>query len=74
MKHLKIIVEKHCDGFVSYPIGINGIVIGQGNTYEEALEDVKSALHFHVETFGKEIIEVESSILEAFIADTAVDL
>ncbi len=43
-------------------------------SHEEALEDVKSAIHFHIETFGKEIIEVESSIIEAFIAETAVDL
>jgi predicted RNase H-like HicB family nuclease len=52
-KQVKIIVEKHEDGYVAYPIGIEGIVIGEGNTYEEALQDVKSAIKFHIETFAK---------------------
>jgi len=52
-KQLKIIVEKHPDGFVSYPLGLNGIVVGQGDTYEAALADVKSAIAFHLETFGE---------------------
>lgn len=52
MKDIKIIVEKHSDGYIAYPIGIQGVVIGEGDSYEEALADVKSALKFHVETFG----------------------
>ena len=59
MKQLKIIVEKHSDGYVSYPLGLKGVVVGQGNTYEEALADIKSAISFHIESFGEEIIEVE---------------
>ena len=51
MKRIKIIIEKHPDGFVAYPIGLSGVVVGQGNTAEEALADVKSAIAFHVETF-----------------------
>ena len=35
--HLKIIVEKHPDGYVAYPLGIDGVVVGEGDTYEEAL-------------------------------------
>lgn len=54
MKQYKIIVEKHPDGYVAYPLGIKGAVVGQGDTYEEALADVKSAIRFHIETFGKE--------------------
>jgi len=27
MKQIKIIVEKHPDGYVAYPLGIKGIVI-----------------------------------------------
>ena len=30
---------------------IKGIVVGEGDTYEEALADVKSAIQFHIETF-----------------------
>ncbi len=57
MKHLKILIEKHSDGYVAYPIGIEGAVVGQGETYEEALADVKSALACYIEIFGKEILE-----------------
>ncbi len=34
------------------PVGIKGIVVGEGDTYEAALKDVQSALKFHIETFG----------------------
>ena len=52
MKSIKIIVEKHPDGYIAYPLGIEGVVIGEGESYQEALEDAKSALRFHIETFG----------------------
>ena len=55
MRQVKIIVEKHSDGYVAYPLGLKGVVVGQGNTYEEALSNVKSAIRFHIETFGKEV-------------------
>jgi predicted RNase H-like HicB family nuclease len=42
MKHqIKIILEKNPDGYVAYPLGLKGVVVGQGDTYEEALADVK---------------------------------
>ena len=72
MKQFKIIVEKHADGYLAYPLGIKGVVVGQGNTYEEALSDVKSAIRFHIETFGEEVLEIEPPILEAFVAETGV--
>ena len=72
MKQYKIIVEKHPDGYVAYPLGMKGIVVGQGNTYEEALTDVKSAIRFHIESFGEEVSEVDPPILEAFVAETGV--
>jgi len=68
MRQVKIIVEKHPDGYVAYPLGLNGIVVGQGDTYEEALSDVKSAIRFHIETFGKDIFKVEPPFLEAFVS------
>ena len=43
MRQFKIVVEKHPDGYVAYPLGLKGVVVGQGDTYEEALSDVKSA-------------------------------
>ena len=57
MKQFKVVVEKHPDTYVAYPLGPQGVVVGQGDTYEAALEDVKSAIKFHIETFGlQEII------------------
>ncbi len=52
MKSIKIIIEKHSDGYVAYPLGLKGVVVGEGDSYEEALADVKSAISFHIETFG----------------------
>ena len=73
-KQFKIIVEKHPDGYVAYPLGLKGVVVGEGNTYEEALVDVKSAIAFHIETFGPEVYEKESLVLEAFIAEARVTI
>jgi len=72
MRQYKIIVEKHPDGYVAYPLGLKGVVVGQGDTYEDALSNVKSAIRFHIETFGEDVLEVEPPILEAFIAETKV--
>lgn len=54
MKQFKMIVEKHPEGYVAYPLGIKGVVVGEGDTYEEALADVTSAIRFHIETFGSD--------------------
>ena len=59
MKNIKIIVEKHTDGYIAYPLGIQGVVAGEGDTYEEALNDVRSAILFHAETFGESVLESE---------------
>ncbi|MEO6436867.1 MAG: type II toxin-antitoxin system HicB family antitoxin, partial [Tepidisphaeraceae bacterium] len=46
--------------------------VGQGDTYDAALTDVKSAIKFHIETFGQEVLEQESPVLEAFLTETQV--
>jgi predicted RNase H-like HicB family nuclease len=56
-KQFKIVIEKHTDGYVAYPLGLKGIVVGQGDTYEEAFADIKSAIRFHIETFGADAFE-----------------
>jgi predicted RNase H-like HicB family nuclease len=71
-KQFKVVVEKNPDGYVAYPLGLKGVVVGQGDTYEEALADVKSAIAFHVETFGLEVLDSEEPVLEAFIAETGI--
>ena len=72
-RQFKIIVEKHTDGYVAYPLGLKGIVVGQGETYESALSDAKSAIAFHIESFGAEVFESESPVLEAFVAEAGVE-
>ncbi|MCP4755642.1 MAG: type II toxin-antitoxin system HicB family antitoxin [Proteobacteria bacterium] len=74
MKNFKIIVEKHPDGYVAYPLNLKGVVVGQGDNYEEALNDVKSAIQFHIETFGIEDLEIDPPVLEAFIAEAGVNV
>jgi predicted RNase H-like HicB family nuclease len=69
MRTFKVIVEKHPDGYVAYPVGLKGAVVGEGDTYEEALADVQSAIRFHIETFGEDVILGEAETLEAFFAE-----
>ena len=69
MARFKVVLEKHPDGYVAYPLGLKGVVVGDGDTYEEALADVKSAIRFHIETFGAEALQEESPVLEAFVAE-----
>ena len=72
MKRIKVIVEKHSDGYVAYPLGLKGVVVGEGDTYESALADVESAIRFHLETFGRDVFDVESPVLEAYVAEAGV--
>ena len=51
---LTIVIEKHSDGYVAYPIGIDGVVVGEGDSFDEVLADVVSAIKCHIETFGIE--------------------
>lgn len=72
MKPLKIIVEKHPDTYVAYPLGIKGVVVGQGETAEAAIADLQSAIQFHLESFGEEALAVDPPILEAFITEAGL--
>lgn len=72
MKQIKVIVEKHADGYVAYPLGLKGVVVGQGDTYDQALADVTSAIRFHVQTFGSDVLDADPPVLEAFVAEAGV--
>jgi predicted RNase H-like HicB family nuclease len=72
LRQIKVVVEKHEDGYLAYPLGMKGVVVGEGDTYEDALADVKSAIQFHVETFGADVLGGDSPVLEAFVAETGV--
>jgi hypothetical protein len=61
---LKIVVERHSDGYVAYPLGLaRGAIVGQGDSYEAALSDVRSAIAFHVETYGIAALGVEGRLV-----------
>ena len=72
MREFKVIVEKHPDGYVAYPLGLQGVVVGEGDTYEEAVADVTSAIQFHVATFGPEVLDVDAPVLDAYVTDARV--
>ena len=72
MIKMKVLVEKHVDGFVAYPVGLKGVIVGQGDTYQEVLEDVKSAICIYVETFGENSLEEYTSMLEAYLVDAEI--
>lgn len=52
MGNIWFVVESHPDTYISYPVGLKGVVVGQGDTFEEALQSAKSATFCHLETFG----------------------
>ena len=72
MQTIKVIVEKPPDGYIAYPLGLKGIIVGEGDTYQEALADIQSAIRFHVDTFGPDVFDTDSPVVEAFVAETGV--
>ena len=72
VRQFRIIVEKHSDGYVAYPLGLKGVVLGEGDSYEEALADVTSAIRFHIETFGEGVLSPEDAPIEVFLAEASV--
>jgi len=72
MRVLKFIVEKHTDGYLAYPLGLRGVVIGQGDSYETALADAKSAAQFHIDTFGDEAWEDDGDVEAAYVAEASI--
>jgi len=59
---LSVVVEKDKDGYFVFCPELQGCY-SQGDTYEEALENIRDAIHLHVEdrlTSGEEISQPES--------------
>lgn len=63
-KKLTIIAEHHEDGWVAYPARSQAVIVGQGETCESAVEDLRSAVKFHVATFGADSLDFEKDDLE----------
>lgn len=52
---MKIIIDKHPDGYCGYLLGFsNGAIVGQGNTYMEALQSTESSIKSFIDYYGKE--------------------
>jgi len=69
---IKVIIEHSEDGYVAYPLGMKGVVVGQGDSYEEALADVTSAIRAHLKQFGPDSLGLSSAAIEVFIAEAEV--
>lgn len=72
INRVKLVVEHVEDGYIAYPLGMKGVVVGQGDSYQEALADVTSAIKAHVEEFGIECLAEACPATEAFIAEVEV--
>ena len=68
----KILVEHHPEGYLAYPLGLKGIVVGEGDTADEAIADARSAIRFHIETFGEDVIDEDAPLLDAMLVEAEV--
>ena len=71
MRLMKFVVEQHEDGYVAYPLGLRGAVVGQGETDVEALADAQSAARFHLETFGSDAL-ADGEVQAAYVTEAEV--
>jgi len=57
---------------VAQAVGFQGAVVGEGETCEEALADVTSAIRTALETFGGEALDQEFPVLDVTVAEVRV--
>jgi predicted RNase H-like HicB family nuclease len=60
--YLKVMIEKHPDGYIAYPLGLKGVIVSEGETHDEVLREATSAIRFHIDTFGSEIWPITEQI------------
>ncbi len=72
MRRVKIVVEQHPEGYIAYPLGFKGAVVGEGETADAAVADVESAIRFAVETFGTDAFEDDLPLIDAFMTEVSV--
>jgi predicted RNase H-like HicB family nuclease len=46
--------------------------VGQGDSYEEAVADLRSAIAFHIDTFGPGVLDQADPVQEVFVAEAVV--
>lgn len=71
-QRFKVVVERTEDGYVAYPLGLRGVIVSDGETFEEALDNVKGAIAFHIETFGPDILGEPVAVEDIFLAEAEV--
>jgi len=71
-RRFKIVVQRSEEGYIAYPLGLKGVVVADGATFEEALQSIQSAIAFHVETFGKEVLEGVADPQDVYLAEAEV--
>ena len=71
-RRIKLVIERTEEGYVAYPLGLKGVIVAQGDSYDEAIQQVQSAVRFHVETFGEDVLEEALEAEEVFLAETEV--
>lgn len=74
MRRFKIIVQRSEEGYVAYPLGLKGVVVDDGDTFEEVLENVKSAINFHIATFRDEELEELAEPENIYVVEAEVVL
>lgn len=55
-----------------YTVGLKGVVVAQGDSYEAVLSEVRSAIDFHLETFGPDVFKEGEQAEEIFVAEAGV--
>jgi hypothetical protein len=72
---MKIIIEKHSDGYCGYPLGFsNGAIVGQGKTYLEALSSTDESISAFIEYYGieefKKHFQDDFDLEDAYVAES----
>ncbi len=57
MHEVHVRVECGDRGYVAHAIGLRGTVVSDGASFEEVLSNIRSAIVFHIETFGAEAFD-----------------
>ena len=71
-RRFKVVVQRGEEGYVAYPLGLKGVVVADGETFEDALRSIRAAIAFHVETFGKEVLEDIADPQDVYLTETEV--
>jgi predicted RNase H-like HicB family nuclease len=72
-RQIKIVVERHEEGYVAFPLGLPAVIVGEGDTYDEAVADVTSAISFYFKHYA-DSSELDGQPVEAFLAETTLDV